>query len=171
MQLLRCTKKLQKEIRLKKEEIQIEDGHSSCLGSWHANLFFIDRHRCILFTSDKTLFNFVVLDIPKAELQALAAVFKYHLGCVLGDDEDITEDVRQKILSEYTEIGYANTNNRRVLGSMNELIFQYEHGIITNGGVHSAVVPSLIKQLNRIPMGAIDYQYPIDALLAMYDVA
>ena len=99
----------------------------------------------------------------------MAAVFKYHLGCVLGDDEDITAVVRQKILSEYTGIGYANTNNRRVLGSMNELIFQYEHGIVTNGGVHSAVVPSLIKQFNRMPMGAIDNQYPIDALLAVCD--
>lgn len=169
MQLIRCTKKLQKEMGLKKTAIQTDEKGASYLGSWHANLFFVDRHRCVLFTNDKTLFNFVVLDIPKVELQALATLFKYHLGCVLGDDEDITEATRQKILSEYTEIGYANTNNRSVLGSMNELAFQYEHSIFANGGVHSSIVPSLIKQFNRMPMGMIDYQYSIDLLRAVCD--
>ena len=167
MQLIRCTKKLQKEMGLTKEDVQTEAAAPSFLGSWHANLLFIDRKKCVLFTNDKTLFNFVVLDVRKAELRKLDVLFRRYLQTVLAE-EAMAESVRQRILSEYTTIAYANTNNRKVLGSMNDLAYQYKYAILENGGVHSAMVPSLIKQFNRMPMGMLNYQYPIDALLAVY---
>lgn len=54
---------------------------------------------------------------------------------------------------------------------MNDLAFHYHHGlhILEAGGVHSYLVPIIIRKLNRMPMGTINYGYPIDALRAMYD--
>lgn len=170
MQLIRCTKKLQKEMGLTKEDVQAEAPDSSYLGSWHANLLFIDRKKCVLFANDKTLFNFVALGVRKVELRKLDVLFRQYLQTVLAEEE-MAESIRQRILSEYTTIAYANTNNRKVLGSMNDLAHIYKYAILENGGIHSAIVPSLIKQFNRMPMGMLNYQYPINALLAMYSEA
>lgn len=109
-------------------------------------------------------------DIRRVELRELDFLFKQYLQTVLAE-EDIAKPIRQRILSEYANVAYANTNNRKVLGSMNDLAYHYKNSILENGGIHSPIVPSLIKEFNRMPMGAIDYQYPIDMLRAMYGTA
>ena len=58
MQLIRCTKKLQKEMGLKQSDLCAEEPCFSYLGSWHVNLIHFDRRKCVLFVNDKTLFNF-----------------------------------------------------------------------------------------------------------------
>jgi hypothetical protein len=167
MQLIRCTKKLQKEMGLTKYQLINEEPTFSYLGSWHANLIYIDRRKCILFANDKTLFNFIVPDVNRAQIKQLSALFVSSLGCVLAG-EHLPELMRQKILNEYTNIGYANTNSKTVLGSMNDLAYHYEVNIFETGGVHSSAVPGIIKQLNHMPMGAIGYKLSIDALKGLY---
>ena len=66
-------------------------------------------------------------------------------------------------------MAYAKTNSKSVLGSMNDLAFHYKFYILEEGGTHSHTVPSIIRKLNQIPMGAIKYAYPIDVLRAMYE--
>ena len=51
---------------------------------------------------------------------------------------------------------------------MNDLAFQYKFHILEEGGVYSHAVPSIISKLNHMPMGAIKYNYSIDALQALY---
>ena len=74
-------------------------------------------------------------------------------------------------MTEYQEIEYSNTNSKSVLGSMNDLAFHYKYHILSEGGVHSSALPNIIKKLNRMPMGAIEYRFPIEALKAMYENA
>ncbi len=38
------------------------------------------------------------------------------------------------------------------------------------GGVHSYAVPGIIRQLNRMPMQAISYKFPIEALRSMFSL-
>ena len=170
MQLIRCTKKLQKEMGLKKPDLLEEEPRFSYLESWHANLIHIDRRKCILFVNDKTLFNFIAPDVSRVQIRELSVLFKDYLQCVLAE-EGIEELNREKILSEYAEVAYANTNSRSVLGSMNDLAFHYKYLILMEGGVHSYNVPSIINKLNHMPMGAIEYAFPIEALRAMYETA
>jgi len=138
----------------------------ACLGSWHANLLFIARRKCVLFVNDTTLFNFIVPDVSRAQLKALSSLFTSWLACVLAEEE-IPKYVREKIMAEYYQIEYANTNSKSVLGSMNDLAFHYEHHILSEGGVHSPAIPGIIKKLNHMPMGALKYAYPIEALKAI----
>ena len=63
MQLMRCTKKLQKEMGLKQSDLCEEEPRFSYLGPWHANLIYIDRRKCVLFVNDNTLFNFIAPDL------------------------------------------------------------------------------------------------------------
>jgi len=170
MQLIRCTGKLQKEMGLKKVELLEVEPKVSYLGSWHANLIYIYRRKCILFVNDKTLFNFIAPDVSRAEIKNLAVLFKSYLPCVLSD-ADFDASAIEKIMSEYDEISYAKTNSRSVLGSLNDLTFHYKYNIQDAGGVHSYEVPSIIRRLNKMPMGAIAYAYPLDALKTMYKPA
>ena len=117
MQLIRCTKKLQKEMGLKPSDLCAEEPRFSYLGPWHANLIHIDRRKCVLF-------NFIVPDLSRAQIRELDKLFKSYLSCVLAD-AGIPETDRGRILSEYDEVGFANTNSKSVLGSMNDLAFHY----------------------------------------------
>jgi len=120
-----------------------------------------------LFVNDKTLFNFIVPDVSRAQIRELDNLFKGHLSCVLAD-AGISEAERGRILSEYDEVGFTNTNSKSVLGSMNDLAFHYKYSIQEAGGVHSPAVPGIIRRLNRMPMGALKYVFPVEALKALY---
>jgi len=170
MQLIRCTKKLQKEMGLKKSDISENEPSESLLGSWHANLIYIDGKKCLLFVNDRTLFNFIVADISRAQIRELSKIFKATLECVLAT-EGVPETAKTRIMSEYESIQYANTNSKSVIGSMNDLAFHYTHYIQSEGGVHSYSVPSIIQKMNRTPMGALEYVFPVEALKVIYEKA
>jgi len=155
---------------LKPPDLCAEEPRFSYVGPWHANLIHIDRRKCVLFVNDKTLFNFIVPDLSRAQISELDKLFKGYLSCVLAD-AGISEADRARILSEYDEVEYANTNSKSVLGSMNNLAFHYKYSIQEAGGVHSPDVPGIIRRLNRMPMGALKYVYPIEALRALYQTA
>jgi len=151
---------------LKKSDLAESEPTFSFLGSWHANLLHIDRRKCVLFVNDKTLFNFVVLDINRALIRELGKLFINHLSCVVAS-EGLPGKVQEAIKSEYQDLAYAGTNSKSVLGSMNDLAFHYEHHILSEGGIHSARIPEIIHKLNRMPMKALDC-YPIDVIRNLY---
>ncbi len=148
---------------LKAADLMKGEPSVSLLGSWHANLIHIDRRKCILFTNDKTLFNFLVPDVTRGHIRELDKLFRSYLECVLSD-EGFDEGVKEKILSEYQEIGYASSNSKTVLGSMNDLAFHYKYLIFSDGGIHGCDLPEIIRKLNRMPMGTLGYQHSIEAL-------
>ena len=167
MQLIRCTGKLRKEMGLKNSDLWDAEPKFSYLGSWHANLIYIERKKCVLFVNDKTLFNFIAPGVSRSEIRNLDVLFKSLLRCVLSE-EGFDGSAKEKIMSEYDNISYAKTKSRSVLGSMNDLAFHYKYHIHHVGGLHSPAIPNIIRRLNEMPMGAIEYAYPIEALKAMY---
>ncbi len=152
---------------LKKSNLAESEPTFSFLGSWHANLLHIDRRKCILFVNDKTLFNFIVTDINRALIKELDKLFISHLSCVVAS-EGLSEKAQKAIKAEYQDLAYAGTNSKSVLGSMNDLAFHYKHHILSEGGIHRAMVPEIIRKLNHMPMGALDYKYPIYAIQSLY---
>ena len=68
---------------LKKSDLSEDEPKKSYLGSWHANLIYIDRKKCLLFVNDKTLFNFIVPDISRAQIKELSNIFRVNLESVL----------------------------------------------------------------------------------------
>jgi len=151
---------------LKKKDLVTAKQDSTGLGAWHANLIYIDRKKCILFTNDKTLFNFIVPGVRRAQIKDLAGLFRGYLECVLAD-EDINSAIIENILREYCEIEYSATDSKKIFGSMNDLAYHCKVRISYEGGIHSHKVPEIIKQLNRMPMGTIKYKYPIESLKAV----
>ena len=160
MAILRCTKKLLTELKTKPSEGAIS---SNELGCWHANLLRIDRRKCILFTNDATLYSFFVPGLKKSQFENVREVFGQNLFKNLLW-ENFPQNQIEIVLDEHREIIIAKTNNRSVLGSMNDLAFQLKYRIGAMGGLFNVDLVELNHELNRIPMSAIKEIYSIDEL-------
>jgi len=146
MAIIGCTKKLLTELKEKPSEgKQIP----SELNSWHANMFRIDRRKCVLFTHDKTLYSLFVPGLFKTHFQNIKEVFRQRLFKSL-----LSENLPQKhielFLEDINEIEITKTNNRSVLGSMNDLTFQLKLVIAHDGGLMNTDIMELNHNLNRI---------------------
>ena len=74
-------------------------------------------------------------------------------------------EVISRVMQEYTDIGFAKTASKQVLGSMNELTFQYKYIIINHyGGIENIRILGANKEINRTIMGGINYLRPIESL-------
>jgi len=156
--IIRCTQKLLSELKIKPVPVASSDDPFWC---WHANMFYIERRKCVLITHDQTLFTFFIPALKKPDFQAFPHVF----GQALFKNmlcEQIPQDEIETVLDQCREVEYGKTNSRSVLGSMNDLRFQLEYFIYDQGGLAQTDVYELNHRLNRTIMGAIGNNYPIE---------
>ncbi len=165
MGTIRCTRKLLDELKVNTHD---ELRESDNIGNWHANILWIDRRKCVLFTNDHTFYSFLVPAMKKPEFQNFHEVFRLNLFKNLMNEE-LSEKQIEYIFNVHKEIKIAKTSNRSVLGSMNELAFQIKFSIHNMGGLAATDLIELNHELNRIPMGAIDYKFSIHELQRRLD--
>lgn len=163
MRIIHCTRKLLKEIDVTLVEPDKITPPTEGLGNWYANLLRIDRRKCILFTNEKSLYTFLIPKVLKANLKNIKQEFFINLSFNL-QNEGFGLEVINRVMQEYQEIGFAKTASKKVLGSMNELTFQYEVLIEQKEGLENIGILELNKHINRTIMGALKYKYPIEAL-------
>jgi len=162
MRLIHCTQKLLKELDVPLVELDNIPSASEGLGSWYANLIRIDRKKCLLFTNEKTLYSFLIPKVVKSTLKNIEDEFLINLNFNL-QAEGFSLEVINKVMQECKEIGFAKTASKSVLGSMNEFAFEFEFLIRREGGIDHIKILQINQQINRTPMSAIKYQYPIEA--------
>ena len=155
--LIHCTQKLLKEI----PDDLVDPSASG--ESWHANLLRIERRKCVLFTHDVTLYSVFVPGLKKPEFMRLDLVFGQRLFKALLWDE-FTQVQVERMLDAARTIRFTRSNNRSVLGSMNDVRFHVELSIEHAGGLESVDLVDLHHRLNRIPFGAVGYRYPVEVL-------
>ena len=163
MRIIHCTQKLLKELNVPIIAPDKTPSDSQGLGNWYANLIRIDRKKCLLFTNENTLYSFLIPHVKKANLKNIVDEFMINLSFNL-QYEGFSLDVIAKVMSEYKEIGFAKTASKKVLGSMNELAFQYEVLIMRKEGLGNVKILELNHTINRVIMRAIQYKHPIEAL-------
>ena len=159
--MIRVTSKLQKEMGLKKSDLPEEEPQFSYFGSCHSNLLHISGKKCVLFTNDRTLFSFLIPDITRSQIRLLSHLFREHLEQTLSEKGFAVSTIA-KILSEYSEIRYSKSNSKIVLGCMIDFAWHYKYLILESGGIDKSCVSQIVKKLNRMPMSAIQYEYPIN---------
>ena len=164
MQLIHCTEKLLKEL---KQELTNDLPTNNYFGSWHANLLIIERHKCVLVTNDGTIYTLFIPYLKRADFQAFPIIFGQHLFKNLLHD-GFSQAQIEMILNEHQDIGYAKTNNRRVLGTMNDLKFQVEIHVQMNGGLKYTDLYEVNRELNRTIFSVIEYNEPIEMLRAKF---
>jgi hypothetical protein len=126
------------------------------LGDWYANRLNIGHRRLILCTNERSLLS-VVLPArdPKGLPPRLAGGLKDLLGRLGIPQDQIAAEV-----SEMSEIVFARTASRRVLGSMNDLALGAEY--FFKRGERSDNLTELGEWLAETPCSPIGYRSPMD---------
>jgi hypothetical protein len=166
MRIIHCTQKLLKELNESITDINKIPSNPEGLGNWYANLLRINRRKCILFTNEKSLYSFLIPRVVKKNLNDIESEFLTHLSYNL-QKEGVSLGVISKVQQECSEIGFAGTSNMSVLGSMIDLAYQFEYFIMREGGIENAGILQINHTMNRTPMSAIKFTYPIDALRSL----
>jgi len=162
MPFLHCTQKVLKELKVPVSNPG-EFSFSEGLSNWYVNLLRIERRKCLLFTNEKTLYSFLVPAVLKENLKHIEQEFLVHLLLNLRY-EGFAPDILEKFSREYRQFVFAKTVSRSVLGSMNDIAYHYEVYIHMDGGIENAKIMQINHKINRMPMSAISYKYPIEAL-------
>jgi len=161
MTLIHCTAKLLKELKNPPLQSPDTEPNKEGLGNWYANLLRIDRRKCILFTNEKTFYSFMIAGVKKENLQNIFDEFLFHLNMNL-QAEGFGIDAISKVMVEYTEMGFAKTSNRQVLGVMNDFAYGYQYDIARAGGLDGVRILEANKRTNRTPSSPLKYHFPID---------
>jgi len=155
---IRCTQKLLK--RSSSPTTDTPPVPTSLLGNWYANILF-SRPQLVLCISERSLLPVVLLakDMPAFPDRLAAATSEVLVA--LG----IPCEAADRERSEMHETVLARTDSKRVLGSLNDLMFHLEYD------VRSRPEESLLERalyLGRIPCAPIKYSSPIDATRELF---
>ncbi len=162
MPLIRCTKKLLTEMGDAALSTPGQAAGDVLLGDWFANLLRIEGQKCVIFTSERTLLTFLVPGLRRDAIRDLPNIFRDGLSGLL-ESEAFTDEAVDRLHSEYRELAIASTNDRRVLGSLNDLSQMAEAHVQHGGGLHSCDVREINHRLNQTPMKLLKMLSPIAA--------
>ncbi len=159
MPFLKCTQKLLKAIG---EPMGQEGGTSTAhpLGDWYANVLIVAGRKALLFTSATTLYSFAVLEIKKAQLIRINGTFLEHLRLNLAH-ERFPVHVIESLVVACRNIRLARTDDRRVLGSMNEVARLLDGYVMDR---RNSDVLEINKLLNKAPLKLLGYKFPTEVL-------
>jgi len=163
MIIFRCTQKLLTELHFNKQNLK--DPGEGFLGSWFANLFRIERRKCVLFTNDRTLYSVLLYGLKKPDFDALGQRFTSGLLANLKNDGFPPEQVAS-IGMTCQKVSWGVTNNRRVLGSMNDMILTTKYMVAVYRQPIEQEIAQLNHELNRTPMSMLKRIVAIDEMRA-----
>ena len=119
MVTVRCTQKLLRRLR------HTEETHAgtTVLGDWYANILFSRPQQLVLCVSERTLLPIV---LPAKRVETLAPRLAAAVGEVLFR-LGIGPGLIEREQDEMRTFVYGRTQNRRVLGSLNDFMFMLAH--------------------------------------------
>ena len=134
---------------------------TTVLGDWYANIVFTRSEHLVVCVSERTLLPVVVAakDVKRLpeRVAAEAGMILTAIGVPAADVEAEMAEMR---------VGYlAATADRRILGSLNDFVFHFEHG----AGSHPELnIRERTLRLARMPCGKLEYAFPTEATLAAF---
>ena len=155
---IHCTQKLLKEIG--EDDLHHFNYHqNSLIGNWYANIFKVGRYKNLIFINEKTLFSFIILRTKQKEFQNLHEVFINGLKNALYFINIDANTINQIILEYNGNINLANTDNRKIIGNMNNLVYLYKHIMEYDHEINKIVIKA-----NNMPQRNLKWSSSTEAL-------
>jgi hypothetical protein len=158
MVTLRLTHKLQKLLDIDLTE-QLKST-TSRLGDWYANLVPTYAGDLIVFVNEKTLLS---VAIPIWESDNLLLLFRLRIGNLLEMIGIQSKAIEHELL-HYSHIQFGRTRSRSVLGSMNDIAFQYQVIAEETENKANLSLSNAEYQLSQMPCKPIDYKVPSEVV-------
>ena len=161
MVVLRCTQKLL--VRLKQDRDLPPVESTTRLGDWYGNILRIGRRQHLLFISERSRLPLV---IPIGDGKRLRFVFqdavRERLAIVGVAAADIADE-----RSRMSEIAFGRTQNRSLLGTLNDFAFMAQHGNANRAEPESP--EELMQFLAQTPILPLNGASPIELTRAAFE--
>jgi hypothetical protein len=158
MPLFRVTKKLATALKVKPPTSFA--GPESVEHEWFADLFFVDRKKCVIWVHGPALLAFVRPAVSAAELREFHALFRYEFRTAMASMA-LSESLLERF-DVYGEERYAPTNDRRIVGSMMDYRKMFAAMVELDGGLATADIRSSNVQLSDTPMSTLGMESAIE---------
>lgn len=136
--ILHCTKKLAAKLPGVSGERLTE---SSPLGSWHAQVYTIDRHHCLLFCHDDTRYTVFLPGLRKPEFAELGRWFREAYTASLGYIGVPDVQIR-KVELALGPVVFDTVTDHSVLGTLNQMSYMLD------GRVSEVAIVMLLNPLS-----------------------
>lgn len=145
----------------------------SFYGDWNAHLFNIKDEKNIMFVNNRSYYNVILRNIKKADVPRLSSMFIDRLSEQLIFDKVIEPDDVLIAVQRYTPVIFHGTNNdKRAIGTMNDLIYNFRFSHLYPGWVAKSLVEMnhlMNEHLVRARGGKIgDYWVPIEKMKSVF---
>lgn len=160
--LFRLTQKLAKKIKVVPATAM--PSRDNPFLDWTAHLFMVYRWQCIMLTNSRSLYSVIMPGKGITSEGAFAkATLKYLYEYMVLDDTAFLFDTH--IAPHIDTVTFCKAGDRRVLGSMNDLIYHTKVHIL-----EGRKPPLLVNgQLNEMPMSMLAMDRPRDAFMSLAD--
>jgi len=164
MLYLKCTQEVQKALGLRKDNVALPQPTDAPLGNWYVNRFDLGRRKAYIFMSDTTLLSFILFQGRKpVTLETLPNMFLAGLEQLL-QMRGLPQPAIDRALNHYDVGLYAKTDSRADLGSMNDLVNQYQVRVEVDGGLANCDLTGIIMQTNETPQRRLGWQLSWDVV-------
>jgi len=155
--IIRLTKKLADKLKINlSKDCKYE---LNPIGEWYGHLFTANRIQYILFTNAYSLYSSIIPGKGIITIKNFIDTIFANLYKQL--ENDGLEIIVEKYISPNIEkINVCKTNNRGVLGSMNDMIFQSKYFLTE----YNLSTIEISKRLNETIFGYIKYERPLSVL-------
>jgi hypothetical protein len=162
--LFRCTAAMRTMLGLKDNDLAEESADASPT-EWYCHQVTIDRRKCVLFTHAVTLYSFMAPGVRKDDLRNFTAFFQFNLLANLVLQGFSSAQIAAFPMTD--PIAFAKTNNRSILGSMNDFINACRLFVELDGGVVNTDFGEVNRRLSTTLMSGIGMNHPVDLLKAL----
>ena len=161
MVTIRCTRKLYKYLEI--IPLEAPEPPTGALGDWYANLIPTYAGDLIIFVNERSL---VTVAMPVWEFENIIPLFRdrvENLLMMIGIEQEIID----REISHLEPVQFARTASRSVLGSMNDIAWNYQ--IISEEAefvAHLSLSDAELK-LSQMPSGVLKYRFPSEVALEL----
>lgn len=158
MLYLKCTQEVQKAVGLRKENLAESQPSTAPLGNWYVNRFGLGQRKAYIFMSETTLLSFILFQGRKpVTVESLPNIFLAGLDQLL-QMKGLPKPAIDMAFEHYDSGLYAKTDSRSDLGSMNDLVLNYQSRVEYEGGLARCDLSHIIMSINNMPQRRIGWQ-------------
>lgn len=151
MLYLKCTAQVRSVIGLTPSQLLQAEPSVAPLGNWYVNRFSLGRRKAFVFMSETTLLSFLLLQGKQpVTVETLPRMLLAGLEQLL-TMRGLPSDAVERALVNYHTGAFSKTGSRSDLGSLNDLVFRYQHIVSHLGGVDRCDLTDVILRINETP--------------------
>ena len=165
MPVLRCTSKLLGDIDDEPMAESSTPGPSP-LGDWYGHIFTADRHKCILFINEPTLFVSLACWVMKSQYRQIVPFFVESLTLTLRNQAFHPDEI-DFILGLHKDTTVGRTLNPTMIGSLNNRVSNAKSMLQWHGGYGYCDCRVINIGLNETPMKPIGYSTGMEKMAAL----